>query len=404
MRRAVSRRAGLDVFLQIEDAHGLLLVQLLSALLAELPGEAVRVHVIGAPAPDVDPEPELRLPWALRDALVLAEHHGLDGPARSELPAADVVERAQRILLVEREGRAQLALAGEVLRAVWAADISALDALEAEHGTIGADEVAGRLEANGGLLRELGHYLGSMVRHRGEWFWGVDRFPLLERSLGRTTSVLRWASGVQAPAGLVGEDGTIRIELFFSFRSPYSYLVLKPLFRLAERPNVELVIRPVLPMIMRGLPVPREKRLYILHDVHRLAREQGTPFGRAFDPAGAGVERCMAVFCAVREAGREQAFVTEAARAIWSQAANLTEDGELRPVVERSGLSWADAERALADDAGWRAMAEENRTTMFEELGQWGVPSIRVGGRLAFWGQDRLPILERILDAATTTS
>lgn len=170
------------------------------------------------------------------------------------------------------------------------------------------------------------------------------------------------------------------------------------MLRIAERPDVDFEIRPVLPMVMRGLPVPRAKRLYILPDVHRLALDQGVPFGRACDPAGRGVERCMAVFFAARQAGCENAFVRAAATAIWTQAANLTRDDELRPVVERSGLSWTDAQRGLADDASWRLMAEQNRATLLDEMALWGVPSVRLNQTTALWGQDRVPILERLLD------
>lgn len=398
VRRALARRRGLDVFLQVDDAHGLLLVQVLARLMADLPDEPLRVHVVPPPAAEVDPQPALRLPWTVRDARLLAEHHGLQGPTRADPPPAEVVEQAQGILAVDRPGRRQLEIAVEVLRAVWTDDHAGLEALATEHGAVSPAERDEALAANRDLLRELGHYQGSMVRHRGEWFWGLDRFRLLERSLGRPSSVLDWSDPAPVPAGLDGDDGRVKVELFFSFRSPYSYLILEPMLRLARRPDVDFVIRPVLPMVMRGLPVPRAKRLYILLDVRRLAREQGVPFGRACDPAGLGVERCMAVFFAARQAGCENAFVREAATAIWTRAANLTRDAELRPVVERSGLSWHDAQRGLADDASWRTMADHNRSILLDDMGLWGVPSVRVGGTFAVWGQDRVPILERMLD------
>ena len=40
------------------------------------------------------------------------------------------------------------------------------------------------------------------------------------------------------------------------------------------------VLRPVLPMVMRGLPVPREKQLYIVLDTKREAEDAGVAFGR----------------------------------------------------------------------------------------------------------------------------
>lgn len=398
IRRALSRRSGVDVFLQLDDAHGLLLVQLLSQLVEDGCREELRVHVVPPPEAEADPEPELRRIWTIADARLVAAHRGLEGPAIATPPPREVVEKAQRVLLVERSGVEPLELALEVLRRVWADDRSGLDDVAREHGELPPGELAPRLDGNAALLRRLGHYQGSMVLHRGEWFWGVDRFELLERSLGRSQSMLRWADTVDVPPGVVGPDGRVRMELFFSFRSPYSYLVLEPLRRIAARPRVDLVIRPVLPMVMRGLPVPRSKRLYILRDCKRVALELGAPFGKICDPVGQGVERCLAVFPEADAAGCSEVFVREVATAIWSEAANMTSDAELRRVVERSGLSWSAAQRGLAEEERWRAMAQDNRAALFE-AGLWGVPTLRVG-ELAFWGQDRIPILERTLDAA----
>ncbi len=398
LRRSFSRRAGLDVFLQINDAHGLLLVQLLLALMERIPNEELRVHVIPPPRPASDPEPELRLPWTITDSKLLAAHRGLEGPKNVTLPSEDVVARAQRILLVQRRGRAQLALALEVLRCVWADDLEGLEALGREHGTLPPSQLAARLSENQELLVKLGHYQGSTVLHQGEWFWGVDRFEMLERSLGRTDSVLGWAETTETPPGVVGEDGRAKVELWWSFRSPYSFLILEPMRRVAARPNVDVVFRPVLPMIMRGLPVPFSKRMYILPDCKRLAEEMGVPFGYACDPAGAGVERSMAIYMEAHDMGRGDIWIREAAEAIWTEAANLARDEEFRPVVERAGLSWSDAQRGIANEKRWRDMVETNRSDLFA-AGLWGVPSLRVGN-LAMWGQDRVPILERILDAA----
>ena len=398
VRRTLSRRKGIDVALQVEDAHGFLLVQLLGDLLREMPDEEVRVLVIPPPEADTDPEPELRLSWNLKDAHLVAQHRGLEGPSITAPPPAEVIEKAQRILLVDRPGKAQIDLACEVLRRVWNDDREGLEQLARQYGELPTSELRGQLSSNWEQLKRLGHYQGSMVRHRGEWFWGTDRFEMLERSLGQDRSRVGWSENFEVPP-IVGEDGRVRLEFYYSFRSPYSYLVLKPLRRmLRRRSKVDLVIRPVLPMVMRGLPVPLSKRLYILADCHRLAVELGTPFGKAFDPKGEGVERCLAIFVAADAQGLGDVWLEEAATAIWTEARNMTRDEELRPVVERAGLSWERAQQAMADEASWRQMATDNRTALFD-AGLWGVPSLVVGG-YAMWGQDRIPILTRILDAA----
>lgn len=58
--------------------------------------------------------------------------------------------------------------------------------------------------------------------------------------------------------------------------------------RLARRYGADLRLRYILPMVMRGLPVPLVKRRYILLDAKREADRAGLPFGRIVDPVGGG--------------------------------------------------------------------------------------------------------------------
>jgi len=88
--------------------------------------------------------------------------------------------------------------------------------------------------------------------------------------------------------------------------------------------------------------------------------------------------------CAV---GREREFVLETSRGIWSEAADVSRDDELRPLCERAGLDWADCAAALDDEA--LAARVKANTEALEGLGHWGVPLFAFEGEL-FWGQDRI--------------
>ena len=85
--------------------------------------------------------------------------------------------------------------------------------------------------------------------------------------------------------------------------------------------------------------------------------------------------------------GCAEAYVLSFMHGVWAEGIDAGSDRGLRRIVERAGLSWDAAQRALKEDA-WRATAEANRKEMFD-LGLWGVPSFRVGDT-AVWGQDRL--------------
>jgi 2-hydroxychromene-2-carboxylate isomerase len=184
-----------------------------------------------------------------------------------------------------------------------------------------------------------------------------------------------------------------RVDFFFSFRSPYSYLAAPRAFAL----DAEIVYRGAIPMAMRGQSVPAAKRLHTLRDVKREAVRLGMPFGRIHDPIGDGSMRCLLVAQHAVDLGAERAFVLEASRAIWAEAVDVASDRGLRRVCERAGLDWAPCHDALHDPAlAARVRAD---TDALAALDHWGVPVLVVDGEL-FWGQDRLDEVERALTSA----
>lgn len=182
-----------------------------------------------------------------------------------------------------------------------------------------------------------------------------------------------------------------RVEFFFSFRSPYSYLAGPRAFALPDAFAIDLVFRGVIPMAMRGQAVPRAKRLHTLRDAKREAVRLGMPFGRIHDPIGEGALRCLAVAEHAVDAGRAREFVLATSRGIWAEAADVATDAGLRPLCERAGLGWSECAAALEDPA-LHARVESN-TASLAQLGHWGVPIFAFDSEL-FWGQDRIEDLE----------
>jgi 2-hydroxychromene-2-carboxylate isomerase len=157
--------------------------------------------------------------------------------------------------------------------------------------------------------------------------------------------------------------------------------------------NVSLQLRPIAPMVARGLPVPSVKRLYIVRDAKREADRLGISFGEICDPLGDGVANCLAIVHWAIQRGAGMAFVKSAMRGIWSEALDLSHYVDLRTVVERAGLPWEDARGALTEARAAEAMKQA--TTYAADLaviGLWGVPSFRIGDFVT-WGNDRLPLL-----------
>ncbi len=188
-----------------------------------------------------------------------------------------------------------------------------------------------------------------------------------------------------------------RVDFFFSFRSPYSYLAAPRAFALPDRYAVDVVFRGVIPMAMRGQAVPRSKRLHTLRDTKREADRLGMPFGRAHDPLGAGATRCLLVAAHAARVGRVREFVLTASRGIWAEAVDVASDAGLRTVCEAAGLQWAACAAALSDPE-LQARVDAD-TAAVAALGHWGVPILLFRGE-PFWGQDRIEDLELVLQDA----
>ena len=203
------------------------------------------------------------------------------------------------------------------------------------------------------------------------------------------------------PAREISLDGPRRqrtgriLHAFISFRSPYSYICLPRAKQLAEHYGAQLRLRFVMPMVMRGLPVPRAKSWYITGDTKREAERVGMRFGTIIDPVGLGVERGLAVLNHAIEAGKGYDFALSFTQGAFADGIDATTDAGLLKMAKRAGLGQETVTAALADE-GWRKVAEDNRAEMFG-TGLWGVPAFRVDDGPARWGQDRLWVIEQDL-------
>jgi 2-hydroxychromene-2-carboxylate isomerase len=395
-QRVTSATPRLDLYFDIGDPWSYLAAQAASRLCATY-GVELGFHVVTPPASDVNPAPTMRANHAVRDAQQLAAYWDLDFPGKREADSG-MVRDIGSALIRERPVAEQLRAALELTGAMWAGDRKQLTALLGSWGTEAHGSVAPILNTAYAELRKAGHYQGAMLQYGGDWYWGVDRLPFLEEALARDAAPRREVAGVVAPRPEAARgpqklsDKPLACELWFSFRSPYSYLALEQIAEVLAPYKVPLVLRPIAPMVARGLSVPQVKQLYIVRDVKRLADRLGVPFGELCDPLGPGVDNCLTIMhWALRRSPAEGlAFARSAMRGIWSEARDMSEYVDLRAVVERAGLPWAEARAALDNPDGAKA-AQANATDL-AVVGLWGVPSFRIGDLVA-WGQDRLPLL-----------
>ena len=201
---------------------------------------------------------------------------------------------------------------------------------------------------------------------------------------------------------------TLTADIFWSFRSPYSYLATRRYRALGERYDLELTLRPVYPLAIRQ-PDFFEKNhpswlRYTLTDVFRLAQYLDIPIASprpdpivqdlatrtiaAEQPYIYRITRMSQI--AARE-GKSLAFCDEVSRLIWGGTAGWHEDDHLAGAAERAGLDLATLDAiALAEPDALDAEIAANQAAL-EAAGHWGVPTLVFNGE-PFFGQDRIDL------------
>jgi len=387
-RSLMGRPHTLELYLKLDDAYSYLLVQLLPQL-AKSRQLKIDFYLLDELDSDMFPEPELWRKNALQDAAYLAELYGLNFQSGSALLGnKQQLACYQNELIYCQEPERVL----ELFQGFWQGKLLSEQTLE--------QATKQQLASNRLRLQQKGHYLPAMLFYAGEWYWGIDRLWHLEQRLFQLGVVKKVGiSGCQyGPMQLHSEAGSKpeaigeTLSLYFSMRSPYSYLALEQAVLFCQKYGLELELKPVLPMVMRGLKVPQQKKMYIFLDTKREAMRLGLDYGKVADPLGLAVEYCYALYEYALEQGKGVDFMLQFARAVNSEGLYADNERGLKKIVERSGLNWQQAKLYLQQQT-WRQRTDENLRQL-SELGLWGVPCFQFR-QTKVWGQDRLWVIQQ---------
>jgi 2-hydroxychromene-2-carboxylate isomerase len=213
---------------------------------------------------------------------------------------------------------------------------------------------------------------------------------------------------------------TLHYDLYWSFRSPYSYLATSRLLALERTYDVHCHVRPVYPLAVRT-PEFFEGRdplwfSYLMMDIAREAAFVGLPLRwprpdpvymdratRTYPADQPHIHRLTHMGVAAAELGRGLPFLAEVSHLIWSGEVDDWHQGDhLRRAAERADLD-ADALMTAVDDDAERLrfVVEKNQTDQ-RAAGHYGVPIMVFGGE-PFFGQDRIDQLKWRMEAAGLT-
>lgn len=420
LKRIILRRTHLvSVFIRADDPYSYLLLQVLPEL-AQRYKVSFRFHVVSHRMvsnrqDNMYPEPSLWHQNALLDSAHIAKLYQLEHPLLNQLPSPELTKAVTNQLLILEQGDDFVERALTVLKAYWNGDdVGFVKPKDSEHKDLDAT-----LSDNEELLESLGHYLSATLHYAGEWYWGIDRLAHLERrlntlGLSNSVEVVKFAESTKHFCQRLPKPEQYQkrpsppLIIYFSARSPYSYLGLLRGVALARHYNVPIEVKPVLPMMMRGMFVPPRKKWYIFSDTKREAITLGLDYGFVADPLGVGVERCYALFNYAKSQHKEVEYLLAFAKAVNARAIHSDTDRGMKKIVEQAGLEWSQAKPLLKKDEAlkkddWRQWAEANYAEM-HSLGLWGVPCFQYAAATV-WGQDRIDVVERaICDAIVSVN
>ncbi|MFT7285997.1 MAG: 2-hydroxychromene-2-carboxylate isomerase [Halieaceae bacterium] len=390
-----------EYFHHVEDGYSHLAAQVLQAFAKRYDIELV-CHLVQGPQGDNSAEPELLLGLSRYDSFHVAEDYGLSFPQCENAPDQALLKLASAIL-AGLDSPQFIEYAAQVGDAFWSGDEARLQALSESLGCANDVELEERLNAGTARRSELKHYSGAMFYYGQEWYWGVDRLYHLEKRLADLGADREQGQPMLMPRpavepGELKDNGSLTLEMYPSLRSPYTAVAFDRAVNLAAETGVKLVVRPVLPMVMRGVPATREKGMYIFSDAVREAREAGVPYGNFYDPIGEPVRRCYSLYPWACEQGRGVELLSAFLSAAFARGINTNNNRGLKTVVQAAGLDLKEAEQRIGAP-GWEDLLEDNRLAMYE-AGLWGVPSFRLldehgNSILSLWGQDRLWLFAR---------
>ncbi len=204
---------------------------------------------------------------------------------------------------------------------------------------------------------------------------------------------------------------TLKADLFFSYRSPYSYLAIGRYRAMAAEFDLEIALRPVWPIAIRDPDLlftgnPAAPR-YILMDSMRVAEMHKIPYRwprpdpvvqnlmtREIAAEQPIIHRLVRLGQAASRRGKGLEFAYQVSHIIFSGEVDGWNEGDhLAQASARADLDLAELDaEAISDAEALDAEVAANQDAL-EAAGHWGVPTLVFDGE-PFFGQDRIDLVQ----------
>src|SRR3981189_1861880 len=203
---------------------------------------------------------------------------------------------------------------------------------------------------------------------------------------------------------------TLSVDLFFSFRSPYSYLALPKTLKLVAEYDATVNLRPIYPLAVRvpgffKRANPQFAR-YVVLDSSRVAKHENIAFRfprpdpilqdmTTLDVAENQpyIHRLTRLGAAAQGEARALAFVDAISRGLWGGAGSGWNEGDhLAMAADAAGFDLAAMDAAISADPDRYERVIADNEKDHAASGHWGVPTF-VFDNEPFFGQDRIDLL-----------
>lgn len=200
---------------------------------------------------------------------------------------------------------------------------------------------------------------------------------------------------------------THSVELYWSFRSPYSYIVTPRLIALEQAWDVRVVVRPVLPIAVRQPEFFAHAdplwTSYLMHDCVRSAEFAGLPLRwprpdpvkmdfatRTYPKEQPHIHRLTRLGQLAAERGQGLAVLRAISHLIWSgETDNWHEGDHLARALASAGCDLAEMGLVIEREADRLDAAIAASEAAQRAGGHYGVPLMVYAGE-PFFGQDRV--------------
>ncbi len=397
-RQAANRPHEVLYFHKVDDPYSHLTIQCLEQLKSSYE-ITLKFILVGEENLDAVHEPSLYNIYCLQDVKRIAPFYNIDFQA-DEYPAKELVDKANSILTaIQPEDLIEIST--KISSALWQGDAAALDALSSSYFATKA-EVKEHLIQGNKIRDEKGYYFGSAFYYEKELYWGVDRLPHLEERLADLGAKKPHENQnicsleLNAPKDFKS-DQKLNLYYYPSLNSPYTFVSTKRVRQMREDYPVNLITKPVLPMLMRMMTIPGFKAKYIISDAAREGRRHNHEMKSIYSPIGKPARKSYSLFPIIDEAGKGFEYIEALLKASFQDGINIGDESFLQNVVTDLGLDWQLIKKDL-NTKRWKKILNDNVEDMYAG-NCWGVPSFKItdqdgGNPFYVWGQDRMWLLK----------